>query len=221
MNKRFYALVVMLVVAVAVFAGCNAIGGSVQGTGPMVSHDITAEGFTGLSIDGGYDLTFTQSPYFSVSIEIQDNLFEHLDASVRGGVLNIGFSRNISTTSGNTPRLYVSAPYLDSLNVRGAVNANITLDADELDVDVSGAGNVNLSGSANNLRISIEGAANISAFDMVARDVTISLEGAGNADVNATETLNASLSGVGRIRYDGDPVVTRNVTGLGTISRRN
>jgi len=222
--KRFYGLTLLMGAAILLLSGCIRIGGGVggvQGTGAMVPHEISAEGFTGLSISGGFDLTFTQAPYFSVTMNIQENLINYLETPVRGDVLHLGFSRNISTTGGNTPRINIYAPYLDSLDVRGAVNANMVLYVERLDIEVAGAANLNLSGSAETLNISAEGAANIDAFDMTARDVTVSLEGAGNVDVHATDTLNASLTGVGRVRYDGDPAVTRSVTGLGTVSRRN
>ena len=222
MSKKIFVLVaalVVLVVAAVALTGCNM--GTTQGTGPMVTHEISADGFTGINITGAYNLTFTQASYFSVTLEIQENLIQHLDTNVRGGVLHVGFSRGISTTGGNTPRLYISAPYLDSLLVEGAASADMTLDVDTLDVEIEGAGNVTLTGTANTLNVVIEGAGNIRAFDMVARDVVINLEGAGNADVHATDTLNASISGVGRIRYDGSPTVTRNISGLGTVTGRN
>ena len=220
--KKIYGFI-LLAAAALMLSGCVSMAGgrAVSGSGPMVLHEIPAQGFTGLYIGGGYDLTFHQAPEFSVSIEVQENLFNYLEAQVRSGVLHLSFSRNITTTPGNTPRVRVYAPYLDSLSVRGAVNANMDLHVSRLDIDISGAGNLTLVGSADVLDINAGGAANINAFDMIARDVLVNMNGAGNADVYASNTLDVDISGVGRVRYDGDPVVTRNITGLGSISRRN
>jgi len=226
MKTRIYVVLLMLVAAAVVFAGCNFnIGGDsnnvVRGTGNRVPHTIDADGFTGINISGAYDLTFQQASDFSVILEVHENLLEYLETEVRSGVLHVGFARRITLAGDSTPRLRVYAPYLDSLVAEGAVSANMELHVDRLDINIAGAANVNLVGSTNTLNIHAEGAADINSFDMAASDVTLTMEGAGNADIYASETLHVSLSGVGRVRYDGDATVTRNIAGLGSIARRS
>jgi len=186
----------------------------------MVSYDITATGFTGLNISGAYDLTFRQAPDFSVTLEIQSNLFNYIETDVRGGVFYLSSTRGFTIISGNTPQLVVYAPDLNKLNFAGAVNADMYLHVNRLDINVAGAGNVTLTGSAETFNIEIAGASDISAFDFIAANATISVAGAGNADIYATETLDVSIAGVGRVRYDGDATVTRSVAGLGRVQRR-
>ena len=48
----------------------------------------------------------------------------------------------------------------------------------------------------------------------------VSIEGAGRATVNATESLKASIDGAGIITYSGDPKkVERNIDGIGRIAK--
>jgi hypothetical protein len=222
MCKKVFVLTAAFVITLTVLSGCIVSGGrTVTGRGSMTTYEIDVTGFTGVDIGGAYSLTFRQSPTFSVTLEIQENLFRHVNTSVRGGMLFIDSNRTFNTTAGNTPRLVITAPDLNELNVSGAVNANIHTDANRLAIDVSGAANLNLSGSAHRLDITATGAANVNAFDMHAVNASINLAGAGNADMYASETLDVTVSGVGRVRYDGDARVTRNVMGLGSVTRRN
>jgi len=220
--KKFVLLTLASVLALAIFSSCTINSGlnSITGEGDMEMHTIDATDFTGINLGGAFDVVFRQAPEFSVELEIQSNLFAHVETEVRNNVLRIDSNRNFNTVRGNTPRLTITAPDLDSLNVRGAANADFILDADNLSIEVTGAANITLEGTANRLNITSSGAANIDAFDLIAQNANITLNGAGNIDVYAAETLDARLNGVGRIRYDGDATVNRTVAGLGRISRR-
>jgi hypothetical protein len=53
----------------------------------------------------------------------------------------------------------------------------------------------------------------------MARDATASIDGSGSIVLNATHSLDASISGSGSILYTGNPAqVTKSVSGSGTIS---
>ena len=227
MRKGIIVLVLLLTKMIVAFSGCVGnvrVGGiidTIQGSGDMVTHTIQVDGFTGIDIGGAYELTFQQSPNFSVVLEIQENLIEYLETSVQNGVFRLGSSANFRTTGENTPHLIISAPYLDYVSLAGAVNGNMNLQVDSLEINLAGASNLLLSGSANALNIHSAGASNISAFEMTATNATINVAGAGNVDIYATDTLHVSIAGIGQVVYDGEPQVTRSVAGLGTIERRS
>ncbi|MCL2499396.1 MAG: DUF2807 domain-containing protein [Defluviitaleaceae bacterium] len=221
--KRIHGLLLFILAASVLLTGCVSVGGNVKtvrGTGSMVTHTIDAADFTAIEMDGAYNMTFRQSDVFSVTLEIQSNLYRHVEIGVERGVLTVGSDRNFSTTPANTPRLIIYAPDLNGLDVSGAVNANISLDTDRLNVGIAGAAKLTLEGSANRLNIAAAGATSVSAFDFTANAVTVNVAGAGNVDVYASETLDVTISGAGRVRYDGNPDLTRNVTGVGVVTRR-
>jgi hypothetical protein len=41
----------------------------------------------------------------------------------------------------------------------------------------------------------------------------------GTGAVYATETLHAKIEGVGKLKYRGNPEVTKDIEGLGSVSR--
>jgi hypothetical protein len=223
MKKKVLCFTFFSLFLTAVLCGCSvntSNGRTVRGTGRLVEYTLDVAGFTGIETGGAYILTFRQAPTFSVTLEIQKNLFRHVEAEVRGGILYVDSNRPFNTTSGNTPRLVVSAPDLNSLAIAGAVSANIELETDRLHVNVTGAASLTLTGTANRMDISSAGAANVNAFEMITNHVTINTAGAGNIDVYASETLDVTITGAGRVRYDGDPQLTRSILGVGMVTKR-
>ena len=55
------------------------------------------------------------------------------------------------------------------------------------------------------------------ADELTTLDAAVTIYGSGEAQVNATETLDASIAGAGSITYLGDPEVSRRITGSGEI----
>jgi len=246
--KKFIS-VCLLAGMLALFTGCLGVtsinmGGinAVQGTGDVISRDFAVGNFTGIHIDGGYVVVYTNSQTNAVTVNMQENLFEYIDVSVNSqGILEISSTRSFRTTRGNTPRIYVSAPYLSDIYVggalttenwdtirtqrlfihaAGAVDATIDMEVDELELVLAGAGEFELSGTADVANFSLAGAGEIHGEDLQTRIATVSIAGASSATVAVSDVLNATISGVGTIYYIGDPQVNRTVAGIGTIRQR-
>ena len=68
----------------------------------------------------------------------------------------------------------------------------------------------------------MRGAGDFNAQDLQAKNVEISLMGAADAKVNATESLTASIKGAGDIRYSGNPpTIKKSIAGAGSVGRRS
>lgn len=106
------------------------------------------------------------------------------------------------------------------LDCEGAESANLELDVNELIATMSGAGSFNLSGRADIQELEVSGAGSINAEDLVGQNVIAEVSGVGSLYVHATERLQGTVSGVGKIRYRGDPKVQElNNDGIGSIKR--
>ncbi|QHT70708.1 DUF2807 domain-containing protein [Rhodocytophaga rosea] len=105
------------------------------------------------------------------------------------------------------------------LDISGAGNVNMDLKVNTLSVDMSGAGNVEMKGQARTQTIQMSGAGNYNGFELKSEKANVELSGVGNVRVYTTEELNASASGVGAIRYKGNPRnVIKNSSGfLGSV----
>jgi len=240
MKRKNIIGILILVGVVFLLSGCINLN-TVRGTGSMVSRDFEVEDFSALNIGGGYQVTWRQGDSISVTVEMQENLFDFLQVSVQGDTLYVNSTRNFNTTSGNRPRVYVYTPYLEMVSFSGAVRGsnwdtiygesfsfsgsgaaelNITLEVELLDIDLSGAGDITLSGNAHTVDIVASGAADISADDLQTNEVSIVLSGAGNVDIAVSDHLSVDLSGAGRVRYTGNPTIDQSISGAGRVEQK-
>ena len=80
--------------------------------------------------------------------------------------------------------------------------------------------NLLLPGKTQRLVIDCNGAGQINAQNLLAKEVDIQLKGAGEANINVKDKLNAAIFGVGEIKYYGEPErVRKNISGIGEIKR--
>jgi len=222
------------------FDGGGINANAVQGTGERVSRDFTVADFTGIDITGAYVVVYRQSNTNAVTVDMQENLFDYLEVYVRNGVLRINSERPFRTNRNNTPRIYIDAPYLENItfnaaintenwdaiytrrlnvSVSGAANAVIPMNVEELDVRIAGAADFELIGVATSATLSISGAGDIDAVNLQTQNTTITIAGAGNADIAVSDTLDVTIAGTGRVRYVGNPQVNRSIAGVGSVQR--
>ena len=221
MKKKIVIYSLLLTGIATVLSGCtfsiNPQG--VRGRGNIESRDFDVENFAAINISGVYEVVWQQSETASATIEMYENLFEYVEVSVRENTLHVDSRRAINIRNNDTvPRIYLYSPSLEmvnfygalhaenwdtvqtesfSLSVSGAASADIDFDVQTLDVDLSGAGDLDLTG-------------NIDTANIV-------LSGAGNIEIDVSNYLNVNISGVGRVRYGGNPTITRDISGLGTL----
>jgi len=238
MKRKNFIGIFILIGVIFLLSGC--IQG-VRGSGQMVSRDFDVEDFNALDIDGSYEVTWRQGDNVSVTVEMQENLFDFLRVTVRQDTLHVDSTRNFRTSSGNRPRIYIYTPYLEMVSFSGAVSAdnwdtiygesfsldgsgaasiNMSLEVEMLEIDLSGAGDFTLSGSAYVTDISVSGAAEISADDLQTNEATIDLSGAGSVDIAVSDELSVDISGAGRVRYTGSPTIDQNISGAGRLEQR-
>ncbi|HPR60433.1 MAG TPA: DUF2807 domain-containing protein, partial [Prolixibacteraceae bacterium] len=99
-------------------------------------------------------------------------------------------------------------------------NVNMQTKANYIRVKAEGGVNIEIEGVSDELVAISEGAGNIDADRLTAKNVSCRVSGVGNASVYATNELNATIEGVGRIGYRGNPVVNKKVSGIGVVHQR-
>ncbi|MFY9150987.1 MAG: head GIN domain-containing protein [Prolixibacteraceae bacterium] len=104
------------------------------------------------------------------------------------------------------------------LHIEGGANIEMNLKANKFRVVGEGGVKFEFDGVVNELNVSISGAGYMDAIDLKSKRCDIKIEGVGTGSVYATETLNATINGVGKIRYKGDPQVYKRIEGVGSVS---
>jgi len=106
------------------------------------------------------------------------------------------------------------------LSGSGKITANTT-QSDTIDAKATGSTELVLSGNTRQLNIDLAGAGEAKAGDLKAASARVTIAGAGNADVNVTDTLTAAIYGAGLVTYAGQPhTLNKTVLGAGSIQPR-
>ena len=216
MKNKLY--IVALALLVLISAGCDWRG--VRGNGTIKTEQRLVGPFTRIEAGGFYDIQWQPGPP-SFSLTTDENLLSHIETRMNGSVLKIETHGQIAPTHGVT--VVITSPSLTGAELSGALKLKATqLSGDRFALDTSGASKVALSGRANRLIASLTGASKLNAETLQTQDVEISVTGAGKADVNATNSLRAAITGAGRVSYGGNPKsVEKKITGAGKISPRD
>jgi Putative auto-transporter adhesin, head GIN domain len=213
MVKRLIPAIALL----AIVFGCH-IGNRMKGSGTMKTEKRELAAFKGIETGGAFNLEITCQKPQSVEIQADDNLLPLVEAEVRDGVLHVDTKENYHSNKLITLR--ISVPDLNHVTIAGAGNVHITgIKNDKFEVSATGAAKMQLSGETKSVSIDNSGAGLIDAHDLRAPKADVKLSGAGQVEVYASDQLDVSISGVGRVKYSGQPkVVNKNISGIGTIS---
>jgi hypothetical protein len=199
--------------------GCK-FGGHVTGSGAMKLEKRDVSTFTSVEISGAYDVEIVAQKSQSLEIEGDDNLLPLIKTEVNNGVLRIYSDKSFNTK--NKLHVRIAVQSLDSINTSGASDITASdIKTDDFNVEASGAGNIELAGETKTLEVSMSGAGELDAKELHAQNVNITSSGAAQADVYATEALQAKVSGAGNVSYYGNPKsVSEDTSGAGTISKK-
>jgi len=202
-------------------------------------------GFHAVDVAGSFDVYITQGSSESVKVEAPSDIMDHIKTTVENGVLRI-YNKNDGFHWGDLwghhakIRVYVAAINLDAVDVTGSGDAffkdgihanslklNVSgsgdmtgrVDVKTLNSDISGSGDMKLSGSAGNSKVTVVGSGDFTARGLTTANTTVSVSGSGDAAINVSDKLDASVVGSGDVNYSGHPKsVHKSKSGSGDIS---
>ncbi len=217
----------LLAAAIAVTAGYYAFGGMGDIGERDKSKDITQtmalSGFDRIDVAGVYELDVTIGGDFSVTISGAPSEMEEVEVSVENGALVLDQEqfrtknrrwRDMGLTA------VITMPSLSELEIAGIADANINgVDSEEFRVELAGVGDVNISGSCGYLDAAVSGVGELNARELKCRVADVDVSGIGEAQIYASERVDASVNGIGSITVHGAPAaVSKSTSFLSSIS---
>jgi hypothetical protein len=206
---------------------CNGITGRIgdseviSGSGAVVTENREVSGFTAVTLQGFGQVIIDQTGSETLSITADDNFLPYLETEVRGDTLFIRATDNIVFTDVTEMTFHVTAAALDTIKLEGAGSMTVhDLDTDDWQVMLPGAGSITVSGRAAKQTVEMSGAGSYHAENLESEDATIKSSGAGSAVVQVSDTLDVTIDGLGSVQYIGDPTVTQEINGVGSVSQR-
>ncbi len=192
---------------------------TVEGSGVQVTEKRDVAPFETLDLNGAFTASVTCGKVRSLEISGDDNIIPLIRTEVRDGRLYVYSSKSFTTK--NSLKISVAVPDLHGVAVSGANTVSIAnVENDSLKIETDGVSTATVAGKTKMLEARLSGGAALRADGLRADLVRIEVSGTGDADVYATAKLDVSINGVGSIRYRGNPVISRQITGVGDISAK-
>jgi len=202
--------------AVLGLAGCPMTNG-IRGSGNAATENRTVGAFSRIELDGAATLDTEIGANTTVTVTIDDNLLPLIQTKVEGDTLRIYSKESYNTSHGL--KVKITTPTLEGIAVSGAGDIHaVGLDAKNFELSISGASDAHLAGKAEAFAIELSGAGSVEAFNLLAKKVKVAISGAASAEVYASQSLEATVSGTGSVQYKGNPPqVNKSVSGVGSI----
>jgi hypothetical protein len=190
---------------------------------PLATETRELAGFTAIDLEGAASVDVTVGAEHRVEIEAPQRIIDRIETAVEGDklVIRTRLKDWISTTGSSRVALRISLPELASLRVDGGNDVQLHgFSGGEASIRADGAAQIRATGALDSLRVYFAGAGDGDFRELVASDAHVRVDGVGNVVVHATQSLDATMNGVGSIRYTGNPSsVNTHMNGLGRIAR--
>lgn len=232
--KGLRTLVLAAIIPAA--AGLNSCGmNCMNGNGVEATENRDLDEFSAIDLGGSYKLVLTRDSLQSLRISADENLMPHIKTEVRNNRLRVYSEDNICDevvivismkelkeleASGAVEVEMTNRFVTDEFNleVSGAVEADLNVEAQKIRTELSGAGEIEYEGKAGDHRVSISGAGELRAENLVVNRYDLDLSGAAECSVHVLEELNVEGSGASSVVYRGNPSkINQDLSGAGSI----
>lgn len=216
-----------------------AVNLSAQDDDDWDSRQYDIDNFSSIYMEGGYKVFLSQGDACTLTVKTtDDDVLDNLTVENWGDELRMVMERDFINYE--RIRLYITFKNLEEIKAQGGLNlrtdgyldlkdlfvhveggAKIDLEMKAEDIEIIGEGGVliKLNGVAEKLDVKLSGAGHVDAEELRVNDARFAIEGVGTGSVHAVKTLYAKIEGVGKVRYSGNPKVTRDIEGLGSVKR--
>jgi len=219
--KKLLVFLALSVVFLFTVSSCRYIGKGVRGSGNRKTEKRELASFKSVEAGGAFEVSIVCQQSQSFEIEGDDNLLPLIKTDVNDGALRIHSDTQYNASKPIAIR--ISVANLEKFTCSGAGDIHISgVKNDQLILSNTGAANLEAAGETKFVDIKSSGAGNIETEKLHAERARISVSGAANIDVYASQQLDVSVSGIGSVTYSGNPpVVNKQVSGIGSVSKKD
>lgn len=176
----------------------------IKGSGAAKTEKRDVSNFKRIEVRGIIEVEVVAQKNFSVDVEADDNLLEHVKTEVEGDTLKLYPKNRISPQT--KIRVVISMPELTGAEVSGVSKLTAhDIKTESFKLGVSGASKIEITGEAQDLRIEASGASKINAEGLKVTNANVDVSGATSVTVNASQEVKAEASGASKVNYVGQP----------------
>jgi hypothetical protein len=208
-----------------VFGVSSCMFDGVKGNGNVITKKRKiSDDFIRIKASRGLEVYITKSRNVSLEVEADENLHELIETEVRDGTLVITSSKNIWEASAK--KIHLSIDQINEIDVSSGaeIYSENTFSSERLSLDMSSGSQVKmdlkveelscssssgagakLTGRAEHFTVSSSSGSDIKAYGLATRSCVADVSSGANIKVHVTESIRASASSGGNIKYKGNP----------------
>ncbi len=236
MNNRIY-----LIAAVSIFlSACSSK--CIEDSGNHIIQNVTLSPFDEIEVSGPIKLVLRQDSSFAVTVSADSNIVDKIKPSVSGNtfkinldpmkycgtdsiVVHAGIGALKEIKAGGASKVYSEGKLNVAdikLDLSGATDLNLDMNAGKVDTEIDGAAKLVLSGQAGAHNLDSKGTMQLDAFNFVVGNYDLDIEGTGKSNINVLNSLKVNTSGASAIYYKGNPKnVSDKKSGTSTLQKVN
>jgi hypothetical protein len=218
------------------------MGKRVHGNGNIRTEDHPVSNFKNVEVNGAAKVMVSQNDHSSVKVEADENLLPYIEVIQQGDRVIIREKHGYHLIPSGDLVVYVATPVFNNIDVSGACDIigqtritnpealemqvsgagdiKMEVDAPTLEAGVSGSGSIYLKGQTKDVTLNLSGAGHAHCYDLLAENTKVDISGAGSAEVYASVKLDAEVSGAGSVTYKGNATdVNQHVGGAGSVHK--
>ena len=169
---------------------------------------------------GAVELIQDEKKSGTVELTAPENYIELYKFENNGNELEIDFAKQHINIHTKNVKIKVYTNDLLALKNSGASSIKMdSLDTDKIEIVNSGVGSITIGGLADDVTLHNSGVGSINAENLKALNVKANVSGVGSITCYASERIEGKVTGVGSLKYAGNPKHKDNHrTGVGSIS---
>lgn len=189
----------------------------IQGNGDSKREERSVKPFYELELEGNYQLSIRcGKPSHRVWLAGESNLLARIETSSNGKRLLIKSPERLQP---KTPlQVQLEVPDIKLVRTRGPHSIAVRdIDNARFQLDCQGACKAKLSGKTQKLWIYLKGGGQVDALGLPTLQALVSIQGAGQADVDVRDNLELLVTGAGLVRYRGKPHLENHLRGAARL----
>ena len=208
-------LAIAIALVALLLAGC--------GGGDRVTETREVAAFDRLEVADDVDVEVVPGDGREVRVFGGEDVLDRVETTSRDGLLRIDV-RDRGIVIGPDPlgdvRVQVPSSTLGAVKIGGSGDVELTgIDVPAIEIEIEGTGGVSAAGTADRLDATIQGAGDADLSQLAVRTATVLVQGAGQARLDVSDSLDVKVQGAADVVYRGSPEVTQDIQGAGDVRR--
>lgn len=195
-----------------------------KGEGSIESETRTLQTFSKVEADGSTNITIVKDDEYKAVVTGYGNLIPIYETKIKGDRLILKYKDGYWNVRNQNITVEVHTPYVDKVSINGSGDVELErgFDQDYMEANVNGSGTLHIfNNTYGSFSADVNGSGDIYAITTECNTVNADISGSGTIEVGVVDYLDVRISGSGDVFYRGNPTTSINVSGSGTVQKRN